>query len=150
MDEQYWPFAVLSPERQSPQHRAEIAFLEAAAEIVLERGASAVTMDGVAARTGVRDREATAVGFDPLTVTTMADDHKAYYPGSHRIAMRYTGDRKTGRLLGAQLYGHRQAEVAKRIDIVAAAIFNEMSVDAMSTKETAAPKGQLFVWLNWS
>ena len=32
------------------------AFLEAAAEIVLERGASAVTMDGVAARTGVNKR----------------------------------------------------------------------------------------------
>ena len=32
------------------------AFLEAAAGIVLERGASAVTMDGVAARTGVNKR----------------------------------------------------------------------------------------------
>ena len=32
------------------------AFIEAAAEIVLERGASAVTMDGVAARSGVNKR----------------------------------------------------------------------------------------------
>ena len=88
--------------------------------------------DMVAARTGVRDHEATAAGFDPLTVEFEADDHKAYYPGSHRIRMRYTGDRRTGRLLGLQLFGHKQAEVAKRIDIAAAAIFNEMTVDAMS------------------
>ena len=39
----------------------------------------------VAARTGLRDHEAVAAGFDPLTVESEADDHKAYYPGSHRI-----------------------------------------------------------------
>lgn len=88
--------------------------------------------DMVASRTGVRDHEAVAAGFDPVTVEFEADDHKAYYPGSHRIRMRYTGDRATGRLLGVQLFGHRHAEVAKRIDIAAAAIFNEMTVDAMS------------------
>jgi NADPH-dependent 2,4-dienoyl-CoA reductase/sulfur reductase-like enzyme len=88
--------------------------------------------DMAAARTGLRDHEAVAAGFDPLTVEFVADDHKAYYPGSHRISMRYTGDRTTGQLLGVQLFGHRHAEIAKRIDIAAAAIFNQMSVDAMS------------------
>ena len=88
--------------------------------------------DMAVARTGLRDREAAKAGFDPVTIAVEADDHKAYYPGSHRIAMRWTGDRKSGRLLGVQLYGHRHAEVAKRIDIAAAAIFNEMTVDAVS------------------
>ena len=88
--------------------------------------------DMVAARTGLRDHEATAAGFDPLTVEFVADDHKAYYPGSHRIRMRYTCDRRTGRILGLPLFGHQHAEVAKRIDIAAEANFNEMSVDAMS------------------
>jgi NADPH-dependent 2,4-dienoyl-CoA reductase/sulfur reductase-like enzyme len=88
--------------------------------------------DQAAARTGLRDHEAVAAGFDPFTVESQADDHKAYYPGSHRIAMRFTGDRATGRLLGAQLFGHRHAEVAKRIDIAATAIFHGMTVDAMS------------------
>jgi NADPH-dependent 2,4-dienoyl-CoA reductase/sulfur reductase-like enzyme len=82
-----------------------------------------------AARTGLRDIEAAAAGFDPVTVQTEADDHKAYYPGSHRITMRVTGDRTTGRLLGMQLFGHRNAEVAKRIDIAATAIFHGMAVD---------------------
>jgi NADPH-dependent 2,4-dienoyl-CoA reductase/sulfur reductase-like enzyme len=85
-----------------------------------------------AARTGIRDHEAQAAAFDPVTVPSEANDHKAYYPGSHSISMRYTGDRRTGQLLGVQLFGHRQAEVAKRIDIAATAIFHGMTVDAIS------------------
>ena len=88
--------------------------------------------DQAAARTGLRNDEAAAAGFDPVTVQSEADDHKAYYPGSHRITMRVTGDRGTGRLLGMQLFGHRQAEIAKRVDIAATAIFNSMTVDAIS------------------
>ena len=88
--------------------------------------------DQAAARTGLRDHEAMPAGFDPVTVGSEADDHKAYYPGSHRIAMRVTGDRTTGQLLGVQLFGHKHAEIAKRIDIAAAAIFHRMTVDAVS------------------
>ena len=88
--------------------------------------------DQAAARTGLRDHEAAAAGFDPVTISSQADDHKAYYPGSHRIAMRVTGDRGTGRLLGVQLFGHRYAEIAKRIDIAATAIFHGMTIDAVS------------------
>ncbi len=88
--------------------------------------------DHAVSRTGLRHDEAAAAGFDPLTVESEADDHKAYYPGSHRIRMRYTGDRRTGRLLGLQLFGHLHAEIAKRIDIAAAAIFNDLTVDQIS------------------
>jgi NADPH-dependent 2,4-dienoyl-CoA reductase/sulfur reductase-like enzyme len=88
--------------------------------------------DQAAARTGLRDHEAAAAGYDPVTVSSEADDHKAYYPGSHRITMRFTGDRGTGQLLGVQLFGHRHAEIAKRIDIAATAIFHAMTVDAVS------------------
>jgi NADPH-dependent 2,4-dienoyl-CoA reductase/sulfur reductase-like enzyme len=88
--------------------------------------------DQAVARTGLRDHEAAAAGFDPVTIGSQADDHKAYYPGSHRISMRFTGDRGTGRLLGVQLFGHRHAEIAKRIDIAATAIFHGMTVDAVS------------------
>ncbi|MBO0817132.1 MAG: FAD-dependent oxidoreductase, partial [Actinobacteria bacterium] len=88
--------------------------------------------DQAAARTGLRDHEATSAGFDPVTVQSQADDHKAYYPGSHRITMRVTGDRATGLLLGMQLFGHKNAEIAKRIDIAATAIFHHMTIDAVS------------------
>jgi NADPH-dependent 2,4-dienoyl-CoA reductase/sulfur reductase-like enzyme len=88
--------------------------------------------DQAAAGTGLRDHEARAAGFDPVTVGSEADDHKAYYPGSHRIAIRVTGDRPTGRLLGMQLFGHKNAEVAKRVDIAATAIFHGMTVEGVS------------------
>jgi NADPH-dependent 2,4-dienoyl-CoA reductase/sulfur reductase-like enzyme len=88
--------------------------------------------DHAVARTGLRDHEARSVGFDPITTEFEADDHKAYYPGSHRIRMRFTGDRRSGRLLGVQLFGHRHAEVAKRVDIAATAIFHSMTVDGLS------------------
>jgi NADPH-dependent 2,4-dienoyl-CoA reductase/sulfur reductase-like enzyme len=88
--------------------------------------------DQAAARTGLRDHEAAAAGFDPVTVAFQADDHKAYYPGSHKISMRFTGDRGTGRLLGVQLFGHKHAEVAKRIDIAATAIYHGMTIDEVS------------------
>jgi NADPH-dependent 2,4-dienoyl-CoA reductase/sulfur reductase-like enzyme len=88
--------------------------------------------DHAAARTGLRDHEAEAAGYEPVTVAWEADDHKAYYPGSHRIRMRFTGDRRTGLLLGVQLFGHKEAEIAKRIDIAAAAIYSGLSVDEVS------------------
>jgi len=88
--------------------------------------------DQAAARTGLRDHEAEAAGFDPVTAQAAADDHKAYYPGSHRITIRVTGDRATGRLLGMQLFGHKDAEIAKRVDIAAAAIFHGLTVDQVS------------------
>jgi NADPH-dependent 2,4-dienoyl-CoA reductase/sulfur reductase-like enzyme len=88
--------------------------------------------DQAAARTGLRDHEAAAAGFDPVTVEAAADDHKAYYPGSHRITIRVTGDRTTGRLLGMQLFGHKNAEIAKRVDIAATAIYHAMAVEAVS------------------
>ena len=88
--------------------------------------------DQAAARTGRRDHEAAAAGFAPVTVASQDDDHKPCYPGTHRITMRVTGGRGTGRLLGLQLSGHKNAEIAKRIDIAATAIFNDMTVDAIS------------------
>ncbi|MGV1788027.1 MULTISPECIES: FAD-dependent oxidoreductase [Agrobacterium] len=88
--------------------------------------------DLAVARTGLLDHEADAAGFDPLSVQTEADDHKAYYPGAVTLQVRITGDRQTGRLLGAQILGNRKAEIAKRIDTVAAALFQGLSVEQLN------------------
>lgn len=85
--------------------------------------------DLAAARTGLLEHEAKAAGFNPLTVETTVSDHKAYYPGAHEMRIRVTGDADTGKLLGAQIVGHWQSEVAKRIDIFAGALFHAMSVE---------------------
>jgi NADPH-dependent 2,4-dienoyl-CoA reductase/sulfur reductase-like enzyme len=84
------------------------------------------------ARTGLLDREAREAGFAPRTVEMVADDHKRYYPGAHPIRFRVTGERESGKLLGAQLIGHWQAEIAKRVDVFATALFHGMTVDAIN------------------
>lgn len=88
--------------------------------------------DQVAARTGLRDTGAAAAGFDPLTVALTTWDHKAYYPGATELHLRVTGCRRSGRLLGAQIVGHRSAEVSKRIDIFATALYHGMQVEELS------------------
>ena len=84
------------------------------------------------ARTGLLDHEARAGGFDPLTVPMQANDHKAYYPGAVPLNILMSGDRFTGRLLGAQIVGSRKAEISKRIDIIAAALFQNAAVEELN------------------
>ncbi|MEU9283080.1 FAD-dependent oxidoreductase, partial [Streptomyces sp. NPDC048341] len=90
--------------------------------------------DLVAARTGLREHEALAAdrGWTPATTASAPDDHKAYYPGATPIAARITGDSGSGLLLGAQLVGRRTAEISKRVDTCATALFHGMSVDGIS------------------
>jgi NADPH-dependent 2,4-dienoyl-CoA reductase/sulfur reductase-like enzyme len=84
------------------------------------------------ARTGLSERDARKARFDPVTVSLEANDHKAYYPSAVPLRIHLTGDRRTGRLLGGQILGNRRAEISKRIDIVATAIFQDASVDYLN------------------
>ena len=84
------------------------------------------------ARTGLNDRDARSARFDPATVGSVVNDHKAYYPGAVPLHIRLTGDRRTGRLLGGQILGNRRAEISKRIDIVATALFQDASVEYLN------------------
>ncbi len=88
--------------------------------------------DMAVSRTGLRDSEAKDAGFNPLTVEFETWDHKVYYPGANKLRILVTGDKQTGKLLGAQIAGHYQGEVAKRIDIFATAIFHNMKVEEIS------------------
>ena len=88
--------------------------------------------DLVMARTGLLEDEALEAGFDPVSIDHEAWDHKLYYLGAKSLMIRITGDRKTHRLLGAQIAGPYGAEVSKRIDIFATAIFNRMTVDSLN------------------
>jgi NADPH-dependent 2,4-dienoyl-CoA reductase/sulfur reductase-like enzyme len=88
--------------------------------------------DLAVAGTGLLGDAARAAGYDPLAVESVVPDHKAYYPGAHDLRVRIIGDRGTGRLLGAQMLGHWRAEVAKRIDICAIALFHRMLVDELN------------------
>jgi NADPH-dependent 2,4-dienoyl-CoA reductase/sulfur reductase-like enzyme len=86
----------------------------------------------VVGRTGFKDAEARAAGYQPRSVDFEGWDHKAYYPGATPLHIRLTGDTATGRLLGAQMLGTYPAEIAKRIDIFAAALSAGMTIEALN------------------
>ena len=88
--------------------------------------------DLVIARTGLRDDEARQAGYAPLTVESTFWDHKVYYPGARPLHILLTGDQRTGQLLGAQMVGSMQGEVAKRIDVFATALFHGMTVEDLN------------------
>jgi NADPH-dependent 2,4-dienoyl-CoA reductase/sulfur reductase-like enzyme len=88
--------------------------------------------DLVIARTGLRHDEAARETFQPFTVESVMNDHKAYYPGATQLRVRVTGNRDTGKLLGAQLLGAWRAEVSKRLDVLATALFHGMGVAELS------------------
>jgi NADPH-dependent 2,4-dienoyl-CoA reductase/sulfur reductase-like enzyme len=86
----------------------------------------------VIARTGLRHDEALREAFHPFTANSTVNDHKAYYPGASSLTIRVTGDVVTGRLLGAQMLGRWGAEISKRLDIFATALFHQMNVEDLS------------------
>jgi NADPH-dependent 2,4-dienoyl-CoA reductase/sulfur reductase-like enzyme len=81
------------------------------------------------ARTGLTEVEATEAGFDHLSVTVDSTTRAGYFPGAAPIKTKLVVEKRSGRLLGAQIVGKEGA--AKRIDALATALWNEMTVDHM-------------------
>lgn len=71
-----------------------------------------------AARSGLTQTEAEALGLDALSVDVESTDHAGYYTDAAPIHVRLTAERPSGRLLGVQLVG--QPGSVKRVDVVAA------------------------------
>ncbi|HVL63843.1 MAG TPA: FAD-dependent oxidoreductase, partial [Actinomycetota bacterium] len=81
------------------------------------------------ARTGLTEKECRATGFDYVTATVDSTTRAGYFPGASKIRIKLIVERRSGRLLGAQIVGREHA--GKRIDALATALWNEMSVDEM-------------------
>lgn len=79
------------------------------------------------ARTGLTEREAGDLGLD-VAATAVDDRTRAgYYPGAAPIRVKLVWEAAGGRLLGAQIVGQEGA--AKRVDVLAACLWNRMTVD---------------------
>ena len=81
------------------------------------------------ARTGLNESEAAAAGFETLSVIVESTTRAGYYPGSAQIKTKRVVEKGSGRLLGAQIVGKEGA--AKRIDVLAAALWAEMTADEL-------------------
>ncbi len=82
------------------------------------------------ARTGLRERDATAAGFEYVTATVKSPSRSSYYPGAEPMYVKLLAERRSGRLLGGQIVG--RTESAKRIDALAVALWNRMTVEEMT------------------
>ncbi len=87
------------------------------------------------ARTGMTLGDAVMNGFDPEEITITASSAAHGYPESNPIQVAMVADKKTRRLLGAQMVGVQG--VAERINIIAVAIFNGNTVDEFSMFDLA-------------
>ena len=79
------------------------------------------------ARTGLRERDADEAGFRFVTAVVESTTRAGYFPGAEPITVKLLAEKRSGRLLGAQIVGREGA--AKRIDVLAATLWNEMTVE---------------------
>ncbi|MFD7550196.1 FAD-dependent oxidoreductase [Streptomyces sp. NPDC059816] len=82
------------------------------------------------ARTGLREKDARAVGLRYVTATIESTSRAGYYPGAQLMTVKLLAEHRTGRLLGAQIVGREGA--AKRVDVAAVALTAQMTVEQMT------------------
>jgi NADPH-dependent 2,4-dienoyl-CoA reductase/sulfur reductase-like enzyme len=81
-------------------------------------------------RTGLSEREARGAGLDVVSVSVTHLSRARYYPGHEPLLVKLSAERGSGRLLGGQLAGREG--VAKRVDVVAAALHAGATADELS------------------
>ncbi|WP_319460826.1 FAD-dependent oxidoreductase [Micromonospora sp. RTP1Z1] len=95
-------------------------------------------------RTGLRERDARAAGFEFVSVVAESTNRAGYYPGARSMTVKLIAERPCGRLLGAQIVGW--SEAAKRIDTLAVALWNGMTVDDMTALDLGYAPPYAPVW----
>jgi len=96
------------------------------------------------ARTGLRERDVTRVGFEYVTVTVQSSTKAGYFPGTQQMTVKMIAERLSGRLLGVQIVGYEGS--AKRIDTAATALWNRMTVEEMTALDLAYAPPFAPVW----
>lgn len=85
--------------------------------------------DLTAAGTGLTEKAAARAGLDYDSVVLSPASHASYYPGAKAMTMKVVYEKKTLKLLGAQIVG--AAGVDKRVDVLATAIMAGMRADEL-------------------
>lgn len=81
--------------------------------------------DMTIANTGINEKTARANGMEVESIVLSPVSHASYYPDSTTMVMKVICDRKTKRVLGAQIVGYEGVD--KRIDVLATAIHSQMT-----------------------
>lgn len=95
-------------------------------------------------RTGLSEREARDVGFEPVVTQITHASRARYYPDWTPMTVRMVADPRSGRLLGAQIAGREG--VAKRIDVIATALHAGLTVDEVASLDLSYAPPFAPVW----
>jgi NADPH-dependent 2,4-dienoyl-CoA reductase/sulfur reductase-like enzyme len=100
--------------------------------------------DTEVARTGLTEEEAARDGFQFEVARIESTTRAGYYPESAPVTVKLLAERRSGRVLGAQIVGGDGA--AKRIDVVATALHAGMTVEHMTHLDLAYAPPFAPVW----
>jgi NADPH-dependent 2,4-dienoyl-CoA reductase/sulfur reductase-like enzyme len=95
-------------------------------------------------RTGLTEREAAAAGLSCMVTSLDSTDYAGYLPGARALTIKLVAEQGTGRLLGGQAVGY--GGVAKRIDVLATALYADMTVDDLTRLDLAYAPPFNSVW----
>ena len=88
------------------------------------------------ATTGITDLDAAKeCGFNPVKVTIDSHSRAGYCPGAKPIKISLIADKNSKRILGSSMVG--EEGVAKRIDIIATALYSRLTVQELENLDLA-------------
>jgi NADPH-dependent 2,4-dienoyl-CoA reductase/sulfur reductase-like enzyme len=82
------------------------------------------------ARTGLLEADARRIGYEYEAVTIKSTTKAGYFPGTKPMTVKMLAERRSGLLLGGQIVGSEGS--GKRIDTIAVALWNRMTVEDLS------------------
>ncbi|MCR5799893.1 MAG: FAD-dependent oxidoreductase [Lachnospiraceae bacterium] len=91
--------------------------------------------DMTVASTGLTEKAAKDAGMEYESVVLSPLSHADYYPGAKVMTMKVVFEKKTLKLLGAQIIGAEGVD--KRLDVIAVAINSGIKADKLKDLETA-------------
>ena len=89
--------------------------------------------DMTVATTGLNEKTATAAGIDYDKTYTYSASHATYYPGAAQMSVKALWDKKTLKIIGAQIVGFDGVD--KRMDVLATAIRFGAKITDLTTLE---------------
>ncbi len=91
--------------------------------------------EATAAMTGLTEKAARDLGLEVGVAVIHKDDHAGYFPGGRELSLKLVYERPSGKLLGAQAFGHRGVD--KRIDVLATALAGKLTVHDLAELDLA-------------
>ncbi|MCG5104210.1 CoA-disulfide reductase [Oceanobacillus alkalisoli] len=95
-------------------------------------------------RTGITEKEASRLRIPYEVLTRKANSHAGYYPGGEILHLKLLYHGKTNELLGGQIIG--KEGVDKRIDVLATALYNQMTIQQLADLDLSYAPPYNGVW----